>query len=327
MKHILIKISLVSILQFFVNVNLFAGGLIPVEGVSPVKNVVVVDQNGQISQDLSEDKTKSLTQTQIDTDVGKQTEMKETSQKIKVEEKDNIKLADNKEVNLGVTEEEKEEVMKISYYLDRDQDNKLVVLPRGSKQGIRDQVILRSYRVIRGVHIPTGTLKVVRVYPSYSVARVIEEGLSDEGLVGRFTSVMAGDEVREYAGTIYRKEQIVENIELRYKDIFEEWDRDSLILNLSSLGKRLIKKKVEELLDKGVNKIMIESYSGNVGSYSSNQVESEQRGNIVKYFIDQEFELDPSRVVVVGFGKSEPKVEGNSRESQETNRRVVIKAM
>ena len=30
---------------------------------------------------------------------------------------------------------------------------------------------------------------------------------------------------------------------------------------------------------------------------------------------------------VVGFGKSEPKVEGNSRASQETNRRVVIKAM
>ena len=335
MKLLITKILIISIVQFFINVNLFASSLIPVEGVSPVKQVSVVEKEDAVN--VNEIK---VVEPKDKTSVGSEVKTEDLNSKDSKDSKDQTNLVDKKseeakkQVQVQVQsqvqdleQEQKEEYMKISYYLDRDPDNKLVVLPRGSLDGLREQVILRSYRIIKGVHLPTGTLKVLRVYPKYSIARVIEEGLSDRGVVGRYTSVMAGDEVREYTGTIYRKEQIVEKVELRYKDIFEEWDRDSLILNLSDRGKRIIRKKVEELLAKGVQKIMVESYAGGVGSYEDNQVESEQRGNIVKYFIDEEFGIDSDRVVVVGFGKSVLKVEGNSRESQETNRRIVIKAM
>lgn len=318
MKQKPIFFFIISILQFFVVLNLFAFGIVPVDGLEAVKDVRGSESRltktlGSNPENLN---TNSLDNSK-DKDVNQKSEDLSGVNKMEAQEEETQIESDTNE----------SEVMKVSYYINRDPENGLVLLPKGTNDGVRNEAIFRAYRLIGGVHAPTGILKVVRVYPNESVARVIEDGLSEEGLVGKFVSVMAGDEVMEYSGEIYRKEQIVENIELRYKDIFEEWGRDSLVMNLSDKGKRLIRSKFHELMDQGIKKIMIESYSGTEGSYSSNQIESEQRGKVVKYFIDEEFGLDKDDVVVIGFGKSEPQVVGNSDKIQNSNRKIVIRAI
>ena len=216
---------------------------------------------------------------------------------------------------------------KIKYFINTTSPQQLVIVSKGSNQGVVEQNLFRSYRMLNETKVPTGTLKAIEVHPDYSIAVVLEDNLSSLSSLGKYTGVMANDLIEDYQRQIVKKQILSKIIEIPYKKLFQEYDFSALSMDLSEEGKILLKKEIQELLSNNISKILIESHSGNIGSFRSNQIESEQRANSIKYFLEYEFDIEGDRIVTIGLGKSNPKIKSSAINSELINRRIVIKAI
>ncbi|OIP65521.1 MAG: hypothetical protein AUK29_02510 [Nitrospirae bacterium CG2_30_53_67] len=69
-------------------------------------------------------------------------------------------------------------------------------------------------------------------------------------------------------------------------------------------------------------KVRIEGHTDSIGSEKYNQNLSERRANAVKDYLVKNFEIDPSRIETVGFGKSKPLADNKTDEGRAKNRRI-----
>ncbi|MBU2914667.1 OmpA family protein [Reichenbachiella agariperforans] len=105
-------------------------------------------------------------------------------------------------------------------------------------------------------------------------------------------------------------------------NIFFDFDQDELkTASYSELN------RVLDLLNKNViNKIEISGHTDSIGDDEYNQQLSKRRANSVyQYFKSQN--IDPSRMITVGYGETKPKSSNDSLENRRKNRRVEFKIL
>src|SRR5262245_42701471 len=71
-------------------------------------------------------------------------------------------------------------------------------------------------------------------------------------------------------------------------------------------------------------RVQIEGYTDNIGADSYNQRLSERRAQSVKRYLVQHFPIPSDRLVVRGFGKSNPIASNDTAEGRDKNRRVEV---
>jgi outer membrane protein OmpA-like peptidoglycan-associated protein len=71
-------------------------------------------------------------------------------------------------------------------------------------------------------------------------------------------------------------------------------------------------------------RVQIEGHTDSIGSDSYNQRLSERRAESIKRYLLQHFRIQPDRLVVRGYGKSNPIASNDTAEGRDKNRRVEI---
>lgn len=71
-------------------------------------------------------------------------------------------------------------------------------------------------------------------------------------------------------------------------------------------------------------RVRIEGHTDNVGSDRYNQLLSQKRAESVKRYLVQHFQLEPERLSITGYGKSNPITTNDTPEGRSKNRRVQV---
>jgi outer membrane protein OmpA-like peptidoglycan-associated protein len=71
-------------------------------------------------------------------------------------------------------------------------------------------------------------------------------------------------------------------------------------------------------------RVRIEGHTDNVGSDRYNQLLSQKRAESVKRYLVQHFQVEPERLSVTGYGKSNPITTNDTPEGRSKNRRVQV---
>ena len=110
-----------------------------------------------------------------------------------------------------------------------------------------------------------------------------------------------------------------------YFTLFKNPKADPRTYELSEVGKKALRKEIEDLKTSTSPLIMIKAFTDVTGDYKKNQVESYQRALTIKQFMVDEMSFHPDRVVAIGFGEWEPKYSVHVPGHNRKNRRVQIK--
>jgi hypothetical protein len=208
----------------------------------------------------------------------------------------------------------------------------MVVVRAGRRQGVLEQTVFVAERVIvdsesTKTWVETGQLKALKVSEDETLAAVIaEESDLSRAYFPKFPGVMAGDMVREARVTIARNQEILPTFTITYAKTFEDPKALPATFEMSSTGKEQIRAMMQGFSTAHLPLLMVEGYTDSSGPEDANQVESYQRALTVRQFLVDELGFDPSRVVAIGYGESEPIGETYAPGSKEKNRRIVVKA-
>lgn len=139
------------------------------------------------------------------------------------------------------------------------------------------------------------------------------DGMADNGALGEFTPLsamtrMEGNALENAKGMIG-------------SDLLFEFNQATL---RESARNSLL--KVALLIDKNPEmKCWIEGHTDTIGGVESNGQLSLRRALAVKEWLVKSMRIDPERLIVVGYGKSQPLIAEGDQDVQAMNRRVVIK--
>jgi OOP family OmpA-OmpF porin len=105
-------------------------------------------------------------------------------------------------------------------------------------------------------------------------------------------------------------------------NVFFEFNSDKILQgyygDLDKLGKVLTAPQYS------VYRVQVEGHTDSVGSDSYNQRLSQRRAESVKRYLVQHFPIPTDRLVVKGFGKSNPIASNDTPEGRDKNRRVEV---
>jgi outer membrane protein OmpA-like peptidoglycan-associated protein len=105
-------------------------------------------------------------------------------------------------------------------------------------------------------------------------------------------------------------------------NVFFEFDSDRILpdyfRDLEKLGNVLTAPEYS------VNRVQVEGHTDSVGSDSYNLRLSERRAESVKQYLVQRFQIPSDRLVVRGFGKSQPIASNATPDGRDKNRRVEV---
>jgi outer membrane protein OmpA-like peptidoglycan-associated protein len=92
--------------------------------------------------------------------------------------------------------------------------------------------------------------------------------------------------------------------------------RPEAIPNLRSLGSALQSPQL------GPYRIRIEGHTDSTGPEAYNLQLSERRANSVKQYLVEHFQIDADRLLIEGYGETEPMISNSTREGRQKNRRA-----
>jgi outer membrane protein OmpA-like peptidoglycan-associated protein len=105
-------------------------------------------------------------------------------------------------------------------------------------------------------------------------------------------------------------------------NVFFEFDSDKILpdyfRDLEKLGNVLTAPEYS------VNRVQVEGHTDSIGSDSYNLRLSERRAESVKQYLVQRFQIPSDRLVVRGFGKSQPIASNATPDGRDKNRRVEV---
>jgi outer membrane protein OmpA-like peptidoglycan-associated protein len=233
------------------------------------------------------------------------------------------------------------DVYKVAQFLETSGTSSLVLISAGRGDGIAVGTLFKVYRAApvdqdsqnpspsqEPLWVEMGQLKVVEVQDRYTVARVEKQG-SDivQALFPKFPEIMAGDLAVIQRVNIARRPLVIPNVTVTYKDLFADPNAQPGTFELKTEGASRLKELAKAFANARLSMLMIEGYTDHEGPASANQVESYQRALTIRQFLIDELGFDESRVVAVGYGEAEPADSSFAPGSNETNRRIVFKAV
>jgi len=234
-----------------------------------------------------------------------------------------------------------EDLLRITQFLDGNAERKdMVIINGGSQDGIIDGATFKSYRLSRGAPpaaavgkpdgfwVETGLLKAFRVEDTYTLASVVKQGtIISKAFFPRFPGIMAGDLIRENRVELTKVQQLTPTLSLTFHDLFEDPKGRPTTYELTARGLKKIKEAASQFTHTRIGTLFVEGHTDLTGPSAQNQVESYQRAMVIKQLLVDKMGFDPSRVVAVGFGETEPRVDDYVPGHRQINRRIVLKAI
>ncbi len=225
---------------------------------------------------------------------------------------------------------------KITQFLDPKDSSSVVVISAGSKQGIVDGALFKSYRPGHSnstlqvsktdVLVETGKLKAFKVESHFTLAQVVEPSTPmAKALFPKFPGVMAGDMVKEINSPISTVQDITPESTVRYHDLFIDPKREPNSFELSERGRQKLRELAMAYARSRAGTLKVSGYTDHNGEASVNQVESYQRALTVRQFLISDLGFDKDRVVAIGFGEAEPEIQGFTPSYRRVNRRITLK--
>ncbi len=215
-----------------------------------------------------------------------------------------------------------------------------IVLNKEGLGRLQEGDVLRSYRNQGNKkdspqRVQTGKLKVVSIRKNQVVAQVLIDGSEmSKKSFPNYQKMMIDDQVILPEQELVKVPDIVETnpfVEeypkgaFSYFTLFKNPKADPRTYELSEVGKKTLRKEIEDLKTSTSPLIMIKAFTDVTGDYKKNQVESYQRALTIKQFMVDEMSFHPDRVVAIGFGEWEPKYSVHVPGHNRKNRRVQIK--
>jgi hypothetical protein len=231
------------------------------------------------------------------------------------------------------------DVIPILQYLDVSTSDKsnMVILGAGKKDGILEGTTLNAYRGSGNttgygnsekVWVETGALKAINVQENVTIAKVVvAETEMSKMFFPEFPNVMAGDYAVIKRPNLTRKQIVTPTSKLSYASIFEDPKARPQTFEISRKGRREIMAAAKIFARSRLSLLMVEGYTDHKGPSNLNQIESYQRALTVRQFLIDELGFDPKRVLAIGYGEDEPVDSTLAPGYEETNRRIVFKAV
>ncbi len=232
------------------------------------------------------------------------------------------------------------DVIPILQYLDLSEEPKgdsFVILGAGKKDGMLKGVTLKTFRSSGNttgyesrekVWIETGRLKAVEVQAAVTIAKVVVDKTSmSKMFFPNFPTVMAGDFAVVKRQKLTRKQIVTPTSQLSYASLFDDPKARPETFELSRSGRHKIMAAAKIFARSRLSLLMVEGYTDHKGPTNLNQIESYQRALTVRQFLIDELGFDPKRVMAIGYGENEPLDTSLAPGYEETNRRIVLKAV
>lgn len=203
-----------------------------------------------------------------------------------------------------------------------------------SNDGVGMGVLLKSYRPVKDnlakgtMWVETGELKVVGNRNGYAFAQILGNGsvLSKE-IFPKFAGPMAGDFVVPSEIKISKNAAILPIVEMSYFDLFEDPNELPRTFEISKTGQSLLEGKTQPFAKARVSMIVVEGHTSYKGSSEANQIESYERAKTIRSHLISKFNLEPAKVLAVGYGESVLKDKSLTAGHEKRNRRIVVKAI
>ena len=222
----------------------------------------------------------------------------------------------------------------IRYVSEIENVNELVMIGGGKANGLLEGSLLHTYRQadhpVQGgaavTWIPNGVIKVILLDESYAIAEIVEqESLQSRIFFPQYPNIMVGDWAVEMPVKLWRVTQIVPTEAILYDDLFIDPKGLPSTYELSERGKMRLRKSAVKLANRRLPLLMIEGHTDANGSSEANQIESYQRAMTIRQYMIQELGFDPSRLVAIGYGESDPADSSYVPGYRSHNRRIVLK--
>lgn len=186
--------------------------------------------------------------------------------------------------------------------------------------------VLQAIRIRSGQNATVAELRVTSSQGKRAVAQLtrMTRGVSHTVLAD-YPFLMAGDFVQFSPVTVKARYRVVKPIDLRFDKLYQDPRFQPMSYQLSDAGRRLLEDTLKGYVANRQSLLIVEGHTDNVGSWRMNQLESQQRAEVVKRFAVDALGIDPERVVAVGQGEMEPIDQSNVPGARERNRRIVIK--
>ncbi len=117
-----------------------------------------------------------------------------------------------------------------------------------------------------------------------------------------FLRPMVGDEIIPINHKIINKKSFIYPVfSLSQEDLFEKSDSENFSLSLSESGREILKNKFMSFA-KAAGRIQIQGFALKSGHTQEIREESLLRAQAVASYLEREFELEPGRIVPIGYG-------------------------
>lgn len=186
--------------------------------------------------------------------------------------------------------------------------------------------LLQAIRIRRGQNATVAELRVRSAEGLRAVATITQmtKGVSRHVLAD-YPFLMAGDYVQFSPVAVQTRFRVVKPQSLGYGRLFQDPRAEPLSYQLSDAGRKLLATTLKGYARSRQALLIIEGHTDNVGNWRRNQLESQQRAEVVKRFAVDSLGIDPSRVIAVGQGEMELIDDSHVPGYRERNRRIVIK--
>ena len=224
--------------------------------------------------------------------------------------------------------QENDDNMPQVLYFPNNQKN-WVNLNVGTNQGYHLGDVVNSYRKLRHVDelwVETGYIKIVQASKDRSLGEIIKQDYEQaKAAFGDFSSVMAGDLIAKPSFKIEQKQILLPSFEFNFFDLFVDPKAYPSSMELSNAGKERLQAAAKLFASKAFGKLIIKGYTDSRGDEADNQIESLQRAQAIRQYLNEDLGLKDERIIAIGMGESDTKDDSQVAGSHEHNRRIVLK--
>ena len=220
------------------------------------------------------------------------------------------------------------EGMKVVHYMEKQRN--LVKVSKGTKDGLISGVTLYSLRPAPGtegreIPVYTGKIKILQVFEQSSLGEIVVERTElSQKMFPDYPGVMAGDSLILAPIELAEVMHIVPVLTLSYFSLFVDPGSAPKTFELSERGKEVLEHSASYVQEKRFHKLLIKGYTDHHGLDEQNKAESLERAEMVRRYLINELNFDPSRVVALGLGEDDPVDESMTPGYEQNNRRVEL---
>jgi hypothetical protein len=176
--------------------------------------------------------------------------------------------------------------------------------------------------------VDIGTVKIAQIGEGYALAHILENGTeAGAALQPKSNEIRVGDQVLYPPAAIQPRLALLPTIEVSFYDLFVDPLPRARTLEVPPHKAKELVAQLEPIAKAHLAKILIEVHTDHQRNSSESEFESIQRASAIRQLIMRELNMDENRVIALGFGSSDPKVDKNHPQAAYMNRRVTIKAV